>query len=447
MFLKKNNFSMKKSGKKTKILLVNPWVYDFSAYSFWAKPLGLLKVAEYLSACDVELKLIDCMEIHKFKKYNTGKYYAVEVEKPLILKNIPYKYKRYGIEVKSFIDEVLSFMPFDVVLITSIMSYWYEGVKKAIDIIKELSPSTPVILGGIYATLYNEHAKRHINADFIYKGQINDNFLKVVAETGNYLKKIGENISYYKLHLYRNLNFAPLLTSFGCPFQCDYCASRLIYSKYERKDVDLVFKEILDLVQMGVQDIAFYDDALLVDSENYIKPLLRKIIKSSITVRFHTPNGLHARFIDEEMANLFYKANFKTLRLSLETVNENRQKQTGNKVNNTDIERAVKSLKKVGFTKNDIGVYLMYGLPDQSLVEVKEGVKFLKSLQVKINLAEFSPIKGTTAWDKLVKKGIISDDLDPLLTNNSIYSVLFSGYNFEDIRALKISTKIYNSDR
>ena len=24
------------------ILLVNPWIHDFAAYDFWAKPLGLL---------------------------------------------------------------------------------------------------------------------------------------------------------------------------------------------------------------------------------------------------------------------------------------------------------------------------------------------------------------------------------------------------------------------
>jgi len=29
------------------LLLINPWVYDFAAYDLWAKPLGLLYLAEY----------------------------------------------------------------------------------------------------------------------------------------------------------------------------------------------------------------------------------------------------------------------------------------------------------------------------------------------------------------------------------------------------------------
>ena len=32
------------------ILLVNPWIHDFAAYDFWAKPLGLLSLAAILRA-------------------------------------------------------------------------------------------------------------------------------------------------------------------------------------------------------------------------------------------------------------------------------------------------------------------------------------------------------------------------------------------------------------
>ena len=34
------------NGKK--IILINPWIHDFSAYDLWLKPLGLLYIAAYL---------------------------------------------------------------------------------------------------------------------------------------------------------------------------------------------------------------------------------------------------------------------------------------------------------------------------------------------------------------------------------------------------------------
>jgi hypothetical protein len=64
---------------------------------------------------------------------------------------------------------------------------------------------------------------------------------------------------------------------------------------------------------------------------------------------------------------------------------------------------------------------------------------------VRIHLAEFSPIRGTDSWADLVQKGVISDDLDPLLTNNSVFSCLFSDYDPDEVARLKLKVKEYNA--
>ena len=43
-------------------LLVNPWVYDFKAFDFWNKPVGLLIVADILKKFGFEIDFIDCMD-------------------------------------------------------------------------------------------------------------------------------------------------------------------------------------------------------------------------------------------------------------------------------------------------------------------------------------------------------------------------------------------------
>lgn len=430
---------------KLRILLINPWIYDFAAYNFWARPLGLLKVAEYLSAFNVELFFIDCTDSFIIKRYGTGKFRSEVVEKPDLLRTIPRLYKRYGISINEFIERLKRSMPFDIVMITSIMSYWYPGVQKAVEIIRDIAGDVPIILGGIYATLYNEHASKYSGADFIYTGRLNESLNFALYTFGFKLKKKMQQREYYKLGFYDEYPFAPLLTAYGCPFRCSYCASGLLTDDYQRCSPDEVLKEIEELYEMGTRDFAFYDDALLVDSENHIKPVLRGIVKEGLDIRLHTPNGLHARFVDEELACLMKAANFKTIRLSLETVDSVRQRQTGGKVNNEDLERAVRNLKKQGFSKNEIGVYLMYGLPGQAINEVIEGIEFLKGLGVRINLTEFSPIKGTMAWDELVRQNIIDNDLDPLITNNTVFSYLYSGYDHEEVRKMKIYVKQYNS--
>jgi radical SAM superfamily enzyme YgiQ (UPF0313 family) len=135
---------------------------------------------------------------------------------------------------------------------------------------------------------------------------------------------------------------------------------------------------------------------------------------------------------------------FRTIRLGLETVDGERQRDTGSKVTCQDLAEAVGSLKKQGFTKKEIGVYLMYGLPGQTLSEVKEGVNFLMSLGISIHLAEFSPIPGTECWSSLEEIGIVKESMDPLLTNNTVFSYLFSGYDPHEVDELKLAVKNHN---
>ena len=152
---------------------------------------------------------------------------------------------------------------------------------------------------------------------------------------------------------------------------------------------------------------------------------------------FHTPNGLHARLIDREAAALLVRSGFRSIRLSLETTNPGRQAETGGKVTSIDLERAVKNLISAGMHPSAMGVYLLAGLPGQDLDEIEEGVTYVKSLGVRPYLAEFSPIPGTVEWTRLEKLGAVSMDMDPLLTNNTLFFRLFSDYDMGRFQRIK----------
>ena len=111
---------------KKDILLINPWIYDFTAYDFWLKPLGLLYVASLLRKnADVRLSFIDCLDRHhpllpkKMKVIVDGRgpFPKQEVSKPAVLKEIPRKYSRYGIPIPLFLQELESVPRPDLVLL------------------------------------------------------------------------------------------------------------------------------------------------------------------------------------------------------------------------------------------------------------------------------------------------------------------------------------------
>ncbi len=93
------------------ILLINPWILDFTAYDFWLKPLGFLYVASILREhTNCRLSYIDCLDRDhpgldgKLKAHPDGRdsFPKEEVEKPEILKDIPRKFSRYGIPLPLF---------------------------------------------------------------------------------------------------------------------------------------------------------------------------------------------------------------------------------------------------------------------------------------------------------------------------------------------------------
>ncbi len=405
-----------------KALLINPWIYDFAAHNFWIRPLGLYKIAEWLWERGVEVALVDALSSFKAP----GKLPRTAVPRPEILKAIPRQYSRYGMNLDDFVRFVRKASPFDAAFVTSSMSYWYPGVEKAVSILKNINPHAVVIVGGIYATLWPDHAKKHCGADLIIEGPLEKNASSICNRLAIPKNPIRQRKKWYELKLHDGISYSGIRTAQGCPFNCTYCGSRKISGPFKPRNPDEILSELLYLHKIGVRDIAFYDDALLVDFHSRLKPVLDGLEKQAISFTFHTPNGLHARLVDSTVAYYLAKHRFKTIKLSLETTSPARQKATGAKVTTEAVKEAVTNLLKAGIHRESIGIYLLAGLPGQEVKEVEESIKFVKSLGLRPYLSEFSPIPGTPEWHKLVKEGILPENIDPLLTNNTIFFRLYS---------------------
>ncbi len=184
----------------------------------------------------------------------------------------------------------------------------------------------------------------------------------------------------------------------------------------------------------NVKDVAFFDDAFLV-GKDYVVRLLKEL--SNLKLRFHLPNGIHARLVDEEIAHLLKEANFKTIKLGYETSGE-LQKKTGGKVFDDDLLRAVENLKRAGFTKEELSAYVMINMPGQRKEDVLRAIELCRSLDIGINLNEYTPIPGTKDWNELVEKGLIDPGVDPLLLNNTILPFWWrGGMSVEEVEKVK----------
>ncbi|HPD56547.1 MAG TPA: radical SAM protein [Smithellaceae bacterium] len=441
------------------ILLINPWIHDFAAYDFWLKSLGLLYLGGLLRQNGHHVSYIDCLDAYhpemlarelkpRRHAYGRGKFFRQVIPKPDKLKFLPKNYCRYGILPEILRNDLRKQQNADIVLVTSMMTYWYPGVFEAIRIIKEELPCVPVALGGKYATLCYEHAAKYSGADYIISGagetQILELLEKLFGEKPTHLPD-EDNLDSYPypvFDLIGKIEQLPITTSRGCPYRCSYCSSHILNKKFLRRDPVKVADEIEHWQKnYGIINFSFYDDALLVEPDKMIIPLLAEIKKRNLTCQFHCPNGLHLREIDATLAKLLYTSGFKTIRFGFETADFQKQKETGGKVVNKELEDGVMYLKKAGYKTDDIGIYLLCGLPGQRASEVQESIDFVRACGAKPMLAEYSPIPNTKMWAEAVASSPFDIQAEPLYHNNSLLPCRNDDFTYDVYTKIKAALK------
>ena len=416
-----------------KILLVNPPIYDFAAYDFWLKPYGLLSVAGYLRG-EANFVLFDYLDrLHPFMatqkdlesdQWGRGRFYCERISNPSCLKPIPRYFRRFGLPRDLFKDFLEQEGPFDFALIQTTMTYWYQGVKEAIEDISQVWPRTKIILGGNYVTLCRSNAEK-LGADFLLQGTNLEPLWKYLG--------IEPDLNQPALwQAYENLNVGILKLSDGCPFSCTYCSVPKVYGKFKARPLQRSLAELELLVNRGVQNIAFYDEALLFEAEKVLVPFLNEVINRDIKMNFHTPNGLHARFINKELAELMIHAGFKTFYLGFESASLQWQQDTGSKVYCDELAQAVEHLISAGVEPTSITAYQILGHPHIDTQQLEATMHFVNKLGIRGMLADFSPIP-VTPDGEYCRKWV--DMSEPLMHNKTAFPIIL--LSFDEVNRLK----------
>jgi hypothetical protein len=358
------------------LLLVNPPIYDFTAFDFWLRPYGLLRVGGQLRAC--KLTVFDHLVSSKRDSFGRGRFEQRPAARPAALADIPRRFYRFGRASEDF-RHLLSGQIFDVVLVQTVMTYWYLGVREVIETVRELQPHAKIVLGGVYATICPGHAVT-LGAD------------QVIA--GPDLKPLG-------LPLSEDLPFweggdrevGILKITEGCPFRCTYCSVPVVYPSFAARPLDTCVEEARQLARLGTRHVAFYDDALLFKADRILLPFLERILREGLDLSFHTPNALNARFITPEITRLMVRAGFKTFFLGFESSTYGWQRKTGGKVYSEEFSDAVYALRDAGAAS--ITAYIIIGHPDSEEQNVEESIRFAAAQGARVMLSEFAPIPGT----------------------------------------------------
>ncbi len=330
-------------------ILINPPIYDTQYWPRWSQPHGLLKVSTWLRNHNYEnIRLLDCLATNAKRKVSYRKRNIIQRD------NMRRQVMEFGwplskleMELERHVNGDL-FYP-EEIWITSIMTYWWESTRDVILTVKRVfgERSPRILIGGIYPTLYPEHAEKNM-------ASLMENVVIVPGEICAEAANSWTDLSLYSDPVYETKpSYAIITGSRGCPFNCAYCA-QLKLNNGNRRVRHRPASDVADEIEakykdFGIREIAFYEDNLLFNREEFYGRL-DEIQQRDLKLRFYAPEGIEPRLIERDLLTRMREAGFKKIHLALETIDDeiarswNRRQATIEK-----FDRAVEIAKECGF--------------------------------------------------------------------------------------------------
>lgn len=298
------------------------------------------------------------------------------------------------------------------VLITALSVELHKHYHLVAKLSKEALPEAEVIMGGVYATTCYDHIIEDRNIDYVLLGYAEnrlDKFLQKLCEKSgmdnfagavyrengsvkinpvdSYIGDVREmakpdyskiDLSPYVEHGFRFSTFAerelPIITSYGCPHNCLFCATRTISGrKIAYREVEDVIDEMRYLKnKYNINAVVFLDDNILTD-EKRAKKLFERMIEEKFNFKFRLMSTA-AWHLKDEIIDIMVKAGCYALSLSIESgVDRVLHEIIRKPLKKEIVPGVIEKLQKRGIF---VSASIVIGFPGETWNEIRETIAF-----------------------------------------------------------------------
>jgi radical SAM superfamily enzyme YgiQ (UPF0313 family) len=338
-----------------------------------------------------------------------------------------------------------------IILVTALSVEYYLHAHKALTIAKKACSKSITILGGVYPTTLPEEAGKDHNVDWLFLSHAEERilpFIKLVLDNDSnifsfpgiaYRDKRGRLIinqpnstisdvklmvkpDYSLIDMSKYLNHTTMdyhmnsdrpsvfiITSYGCPYNCVFCASKTISGR------NIVFRPVADVLEEieylkskhQIGNVIFLDDMLLADRKRMVE-LLNAFIQRNykLTWKAVTVSAWH---IDNELLDLMARSGCTQVSISVESGTQRVLDEVIHKPLRLEtIPPLVKQCRSAGIT---LGANFVIGIPGETWEEIRQTFKFAEECD--FDLVHFhiaTPVPQTDLYKICKEKGYIPDD-------------------------------------
>ncbi|MBN2174015.1 MAG: B12-binding domain-containing radical SAM protein [Bacteroidales bacterium] len=261
-----------------------------------------------------------------------------------------------------------------------------------------------VVLGGVHPTILPDEALEHADSVVIGEAEgVWENLLLDFQNGGlqkkyhNPLPDLGKYVpkDFKKILKKRLFNLIPIMTSRGCPYNCDFCCvTNLFGKKIRHVPVENVVR---DIQESGARNFMFLDDNII-GHPKYAKALFRAL--KPLNIRWVGQASISLLVNDDELIQLAADSGCKALFMGIESVSEEQMKTMRKAIKEIDhLESAIRKIKKMGIL---IHASMVFGFDNDRQETFKEAVRFL--IKNKVSTVSFNvltPYPGTKVYDEM----------------------------------------------
>lgn len=306
-------------------------------------------------------------------------------------------------------------------------------------VVREMSPSMPIIWGGVHPSLLPEQTAQSPLVDIVVVGEGENIFLSLIrafhsnerwdALPGLCFMRNGEivltdpssppdlekipplpyrlmDLNHYMVAPLRSGSTSlPIVTSRGCAFRCGYCYNIKFHSrKWRGQPAEGVMQQVRELVEASGIDGLFLLDDNFFGSRRRAEQILTALVESKLGLRIYNANCRvdFLRKSSHEFLQLVRRAGIEQVFVGVES-GSNRVLRLINK----DIE--VAHVLEVNRKLRDVGVIPVYsfmaGMPDETQEDVKQTLALMVRLKQEnpaakmYKMSSYLPMPGTPLYE------------------------------------------------